>query len=133
VKGRKVFGGVVPYNQVWRIGEDAAATLHTDAAIIFRGFGVPKGDYTLYVLVGTDKWELIVSRQSGQQALVYDPKFDLGRVVMSLTKSAAPIETCNLTLAETTVMAGKLEIAWENTVASVPFLLDSVPDDSEWQ
>jgi hypothetical protein len=132
VKGRKIFGGVVPYNQVWRIGENAAAAFHTDADIVFKGVNVSKGDYTLYVLVAADKWQLIINKQSGPKALAYDPKMDLGRVVMSLAKPAAPVETCKLTLTKTAAMAGKLELAWENTVASVPFYLDKAPGDSEW-
>jgi hypothetical protein len=132
VKGRKIFGGVVPYNQVWRVGESTAAVFHTDADIVFKGVNVPKGDYTLYVLVAADKWQLIINKQSGPKALTYDPKMDLGRVVMSLAKPAAPVETCKLTLTKTAAMAGKLELAWENTAASVPFYLDKAPGDSEW-
>jgi hypothetical protein len=132
VKGRKIFGGVVPYNQVWRVGEGTAAAFHTDADIVFKGANVPKGDYTLYVLVAADKWQLIINKQSGPKALAYDPKMDLGRVAMSLAKPAAPVEICKLTLTKTAAMAGKLELAWENTVASVPFYLDKAPGDSEW-
>ncbi len=132
VKGRKIFGGVVPYNQVWRIGEDAAAAFHTDADIVFKGVNVPKGDYTLYVLVAADKWQLIINKQTGQKALTYDQKMDLGRVAMSLAKPAAPVEICKLTLTKTAALAAKLELTWDNTIASVPLYLDRVAGDKEW-
>src|ERR1035441_5963317 len=81
MNGRKIFGAAVPYGQVWRIGDKAAPALHTDADLAFYGLTVPKGDYTLYVLPAADKWQLIVSRQTG--AAAYDPKMDVGRAQRS--------------------------------------------------
>lgn len=132
MKGRRIFGGVVPYNRAWRIGENAAAAFHTDADITFRTLNVLSGDYTLWVMTAPDGWKLIVSAQTGPTVLVYDPKMDVGRVALTLAKSTAPIERCRLTLTKTAPQAGKLELAWENTVASVPFFLDLVPDSPAW-
>jgi hypothetical protein len=130
MNGRKIFGAAVPYGQVWRIGDKAAATLHTDGDLAFYGMTVPKGDYTLYVLPTADKWQLIVSKQKG--AGVYDPKLDVGRVALMLTKAPAPVETCKVTLTKTAALSAKLELAWENTVASIPFRLDMFASDREW-
>jgi hypothetical protein len=130
-KGRKIFGGVVPYGQVWSIGE-RPVTLHAEADMQFNGFSLFKGDYTVYVLVDADSWQLILNKQTGPKAAVYDPKLDMGRVKMTLAKASAPIETCKITLTKTADLAGKLEVAWENTVASVPFYLDRVAVDKEW-
>jgi hypothetical protein len=132
MKGRKIFGGVVPYGQVWRIGEKGPVTLHAEADMQFNGFSLFKGDYTVYVLVDADSWHLILNKQTGPKAVVYDPKLDMGRVKMTLAKASAPIETCKITLTKTADLAGKLEVAWENTVASVPFYLDRVAVDKEW-
>jgi hypothetical protein len=132
MKGRKIFGGAVPYGQVWRIDENVPVTLHAEADMQFNGFSLFKGDYTVYVLVDADSWQLILNRQTGAKAAVYDPKLDMGRVKMTLAKSSAPIETCKITLTKTADLAGKLELAWENTVASVPFYLDRVAVDKEW-
>jgi hypothetical protein len=132
MKGRKIFGAAVPYNQVWKIGDAAAPTLHTDADIVFKGVTVPKGDYSLYVLAAADKWQLIINKQTGAKAANHDPKFDLGRVQMTLAKPPAPVENSRITLTKAAAMAAKIEIAWENTVATVQFHLDRVAGDSEW-
>ncbi|MBZ2184178.1 MAG: DUF2911 domain-containing protein [Bryobacter sp.] len=50
MKGRKIFGGLVPYGQVWRAGANAATSLHTEAELTIGKLSVPKGDYTLFVL-----------------------------------------------------------------------------------
>ncbi len=132
MNGRKIFGGVVPYGQVWRIGETVPAELHTDTTLVFKGLTVPKGDYTLYILVNADNWQLIINKQTGQKAVNYDPKMDVGRVAMTLTKAPAPVETCKLTLSKTTALGAKLQLTWENSIASVPLYLDRVAGAKEW-
>jgi hypothetical protein len=128
--GRKIFGATVPYGQVWRIGDKAAPVLRTEGDLAFYGVTVPKGDYTLWALPAADKWQLIISRQTGTGA--YNPKMDVGRVPMTLGKTAAPVESCKITLTKTAALSAKLEIAWENTVGSVPIRLDLVGADREW-
>jgi hypothetical protein len=129
--GRKIFGGVVPFNQVWRAGAGAAA-FHTDADLEVQGLSVPKGDYTLFVLVDSLEWQLIISKQTGAQASSYNPQMDLGRVPMDMKKAGAPIENLRMTLTSFGSVAGKLELAWENTIASVPFNVDVVKANREW-
>jgi len=130
-KGRKIFGAVVPFKQVWRIGETGAATFHTDADLVFKGFMVPKGDYTLYVLpADAANWQLIVSKQTGGKP--YDPKLDVGHAAMKVTAAPAPLETCRLAVVKTAAMAARIEVAWENVVAFAPFHLDREGSDSEW-
>jgi hypothetical protein len=132
VKGRKIFGGVVAHNQVWKIGEATAPALHTDGDIVFRGANVPKGNYSLYVLAAADKWTLIINKAVGPKAASYDAKLDVGRVPMTLGKAPAFVENTRITLTKVAAMAAKLEIAWENSVATAQFHLDRVAGDSEW-
>ena len=132
-KGRKIFGGVVPFNRVWGISDGSPAGFHTDAALVFKGFVVPKGDYTLYVLhVDATNWQLIVNKQTGPKALTYDAKLDVGRTAMTVTKAPAPVETCRLAVVKTAATAAKIEIAWENIVASARFNPDRAGSNSEW-
>jgi hypothetical protein len=86
------------------------------------GLAVPKGDYTLFVnLANPASWELIVNKQTGQSGLEYDAKQDLGRVKMTMTKPPAMVEQLKYTLSSTGGNRGKLQLAWENVVASVNF------------
>ncbi len=129
VKGRegKLFGkdgriGSDPNYPVWRAGANSATALHTDADLDLGGLAVPKGDYTLYVnLADPDHWELVVNKQTGQWGLTYDASKDLGRVKMTMSKPPAMVEQLKYTLSDTGGHKGKLQLAWEDHVASVPF------------
>jgi len=126
VHGRKIFGpgGLVssdPTYPVWRAGANSATSFHTDADIEIGGLKVPKGDYTLYVLVGDpDHWKLIVNKQTGQWGLTYNQAQDIGRADMTMSKPASKVETYKMTLSSTGPNAGKLQLEWDNYVASVP-------------
>jgi len=126
VKGRQMFGegGIISKDRtypVWRMGANAATALHTEADLDFKGLAVPKGDYTLFALVNATPWQFIVSKATGEWGLAYNKDQDLGRVVMDMTKPAAPIETCKLTLSATGANSGKLVVEFENYVATIPF------------
>jgi hypothetical protein len=75
----------------------------------------------LFALVNTDPWQLIVSKETGEWGLAYKPANDLGRVKMTMSKPPAPIETYKMTLTSTGPKSGKLQLEWENVIASVPF------------
>ncbi len=113
MRGRKIFGELVPYGKVWRAGANEATALHTDADIVLGNLTVPAGDYTLFVIPEADAWTLIVNKQTGQWGLSYKEDMDLGRVKMKLGK-VAPVESYRMTLS-----ADKLVLAWEETEASV--------------
>ena len=57
MRGRKIFGGLVPYDEVWRTGANAATSLKTDVALTIGGANVPAGSYTLYTLPGANELE----------------------------------------------------------------------------
>jgi hypothetical protein len=129
VNGRvgKLFGkdgriGQDPTYPVWRAGANDATVLHTEADLDLGGLAVPKGDYSLYVnLANPAAWELIVNKQTGQEGTDYDPKQDLGRVKMTMSKPKALVEQLKYTLSSSGGNKGKLELAWENVEASVNF------------
>ena len=124
--GRQIFGGLVPYDKVWRAGANQATLLHTDLDLTIGSLVVPKGDYSIYILPEENRWTLIINTQTGQWgikmggATTEDPAKDLGRVVMKLSKPAAPVDTFAITLTKDGNQ-GSLAMAWENTVATVAF------------
>lgn len=141
VKGRHIFNGagaLQPDGTVWRLGADDATVLHTDADLDIGGLAVPKGEYTLYVDLDKGNWKLVVNKQltdrrgRPQWGINMDgstsnsPATELGRVAMTMGKPASPVETLRIALMRTeppteSATHGKLEIAWENVTASVPF------------
>jgi len=121
LRGRKFIGGLHQYGQVWRAGANNATAFHTDADLDLGGLNVPKGDYTLYVLLDPAQWQLIVNKQTGQWGTEYDHGQDLGRVKMTMTRPASPIETFKITLSDKGGNKGELRMEWENSIAVVPF------------
>src|SRR5437773_12324983 len=61
MKGRKIFGGLVPYGQVWRAGANEATTFVSDTNLSVGGKDVPAGSYTIFAIPDPDKWTLIIS------------------------------------------------------------------------
>ena len=121
MRGRKIFGGLEPYGKVWRAGANAATSLHTDAPLDIGGLTIPKGDYTLFVYLDPKQWQLIVSKATGEWGLDYEKSQDFGRVPMQMSKPSKPIETYKMTLSNLGGNKGKLQLAWENTIADVTF------------
>jgi len=81
-RGRKVEGGLVPLDTVWRFGANMATTLHTDVDITLGDLKLPRGDYTLFILYARTGYTLIVNRGTGQWGTDRDPAKDIGRVAL---------------------------------------------------
>jgi hypothetical protein len=118
-KGRKVFGGLVPYGQIWRAGANEATTFVSSGDISVGGKPVPAGKYTIFTVPGEDKWALVISKKTGEWGTAYPgPDNDLARVDMKVSKTSAPVE--NFTIAFDQSGNGcTLRMEWENTRASV--------------
>src|ERR1700761_6236439 len=115
MRGRKIFGGLEKYGRVWRAGANEATALHTDADLDIGGLKVPKGDYTLFVYLDPNQWQLVISKATGEWGLDYDPSHDLGRVKMQMSKPGKPVEKYKMTLASAGGNKGTLRLEWENT------------------
>ena len=120
LRGRHVGGPeIVPYGKVWRTGANPATTLITSAPLVFGTLLVPAGTHTIYSLPTADSWQLIINKATGQWGLTYDAAQDLGRVKMTMSKPPAPIEVYKMTLSATGAKSAKLQMEWEQHIASV--------------
>lgn len=118
MRGRKIMGGLVPYDKVWRTGANEATKFHTGGDLTVNGTKVPAGDYTLYTLPGEKGWKLIINKQTGQWGTEYHQEQDLARIDMNVAKMPAPVEQMELKL-EPKGEDVVLHMIWENTDASV--------------
>lgn len=66
VKGRKIWGGLVPYDKVWRSGANEATLFETDKDLMVEGKKLPAGKYSLYTIPGEKEWQVIFNSQTGQ-------------------------------------------------------------------
>lgn len=122
-RDRKIFGGLVPFDQVWRTGANAATTLTTETDLMIGTVHVPAGTYTLYTIPGPKAWTLIINKQTGQSGTKYDQAQDLGRTKMTVTWPKNTTETFVVGLKATNARKGTLTFTWENTQASVPIMV----------
>lgn len=119
VKGRKIYGGLVPFGEVWRTGANEATTFVNSADVVVGGKTVPAGNYTIFTVPTADKWTLIINKKTGEWGIPYKYESDeLARVDMKVSKLPSPVE--NFTIAYDKSGSGcTLRMDWETTRASV--------------
>ncbi len=94
VKGRQIWGALVPYGKTWRAGANAATIFETDKDITVEGKTLPAGKYSLYAIPGEAEWTFIFNSQTGQWGVTRqnettaDPAKDVLRVTVKPTKAA---------------------------------------------
>jgi hypothetical protein len=118
-KGRKIYGGLVPYGQVWRTGANEATTFVTDTDLTVAGKDVPAGSYTIFTVPNESKWSLIINKKTGEWGIPYKYESDeLGRVDMEVSKTSAPVE--NFTISFHEMGNGcHMYLDWESTRATI--------------
>jgi hypothetical protein len=119
MKGRKIFGDLVPFGQVWRTGANEATTFVPSANVTVGGKAVPAGSYTIFTVPTADKWTLIVNKKTGEWGIPYKYESDeLARVDMKVSKLPSPVENFTISY-EKSGMGCTMQIDWETTRASV--------------
>ena len=99
-RDRIVWGGVVPWNTVWRTGANLATHFTTDADLVIEGVTVPAGSYTLFTWPTQQETQLIISKQTGQWGTVYREENDLARIVMRVEQLDQPVEKFTITIGD---------------------------------
>lgn len=119
MKGRKIYGDLVPYGKVWRTGANEATTFVTSSNVVVGGKAVPAGNYTIFTVPGADKWTLIINKKTGEWGIPYKYESDeLARVDMKVSKLPSPVENFTISL-EKSGNGCTMNIDWETTRASV--------------
>ena len=119
MKGRKIYGDLVPFGKVWRTGANEATTFVTSNDVVVGGKAVPAGSYTLFTVPNADKWTLIINKKTGEWGIPYKYESDeLARVDMKGSKLPAPVENFTISY-EKSGSACTMHIDWESTRASV--------------
>jgi hypothetical protein len=113
-RGRTIFGGVVPYNTVWRTGANAATTLVVDKDILLGGTRLPAGEYTLFSLATPDSWKLIVSKKTKEWGTDYDSTADFARLSMMVSEGK-PLEQFTIGVDPKNGMS----LAWDTRVGQI--------------
>ena len=119
VRGRAIFGGLVPYGKVWRTGANESTTFVTTTDLVVGGTTVPAGNYTIFSIPEKDKWTLIISKKTGEWGTDYPgPANDLARIEMKTSPLSSPVEDFLIAF-EKSGDGVVLHFDWEKTRASV--------------
>jgi hypothetical protein len=121
-EARKIWGGLVPWDQAWRTGADEATVLITQQPLMFGDTTVPAGAYTLYTIPsesGTSK--LAISKNLGAWGVPVNEKNDLARVDMKKEPAETQKDQFTMAVAKNPSGGGLIKLMWEDTQFTVPF------------
>ena len=115
VRGRKIWGGLVPYNEPWRAGANKATVFETDKPLTVEGKALPAGKYTLFATPGEKEWTIILNSETGQWGIKHsgEANFDPAKNVLSVTVKPVKSATMNEKLAYVITGSG-FSLNWEN-------------------
>ena len=121
VKGRKIFGDLVPYGKVWRTGANQATTLTFGDTVTIGGATIPPGKYGLLTLPGADQWTFIITRQTDVTSpAAYRQDQDIVRVQASPHTLPFSVETMTLEFSNLTGSSCNLDLLWDNVAVGFP-------------
>jgi len=125
IKGRKVFGDLVPYGKVWRTGANSATTIDFGDDVTIGGTKVPAGKYGLLTIPDKDNWKVIITKQlEVTNPADYKQESDLVRVDVKPMTMKDKMETFTMQFANVKPSTCELQIMWENTAVAVPISSD---------
>lgn len=125
MRGRTIFGGLVPYGRVWCPGADEATTLTTSKPLRIGNLTLDAPQYTLWILPTANEWQLVVSKETGQFHTQYRSANDLGRPPLEKRALDTPVEQLTFALKKTPSGGGAIVLTWEKTEVSAPFTVES--------
>lgn len=124
MKGRQIFGDLVPYGKVWRTGANAATRIKFNDDVNFGGKLLKAGEYALYTIPGQNEWEVIINKGSENWGTNYKSEDDVARVKVKSEKMQRNMESFTMQFENVQSNTMDLAIMWDNTVVRVPVSTD---------
>jgi hypothetical protein len=124
-RDREIFGGLVPYDTLWRTGANEPTTIHLPFAAEISGIRVEPGSYTLYTVPGRSQWTVIVNRSISQWGIetAYTDAVraeEVGRAQVPAGTVPEHVETFTISTEPTDPNAANLVLTWERTEVKIP-------------
>ena len=115
VKGRKIWGDLVPYGKVWRSGANEATILETDKDLVVEGKKLPAGKYSLYTVPNEKEWMIILNSKTGQWGIEQSGETTRNAENDVLTATVKPQKSATMSEKLTYIIKnGGIVLAWEN-------------------
>lgn len=148
LRGRKAFGGIVPFKEVWRtgantatkvtFGEDVSLTgipmtpgdnnpeMRADARYQSRNFNIPKGTYALYTVPGANAWKVIINKGIGNWGVSgFEAKDDVAEFMVPATNITETVQSFTISVDNITGTQCDIVLSWENTKVAIPVVADN--------
>jgi hypothetical protein len=123
MRGRKIYGELVPFGKVWRTGANSATILTFSDSVTIGGTALAPGKYGLLSIPEKDQWTLILSKQLDVTSpAAYKQESDAARIVVKPTTLKDPVETFTMQFANVKSTTADLQIMWDNTAVSLPIV-----------
>jgi hypothetical protein len=125
-KGREIFGGLVPYDKVWRTGANEATTFETSKDLLIEGKTLKKGKYSLWTIPGEETWKVIFNSEFGQWGIGSDgeanrnPNNDVLTVDVRAVQQERVFEQFTISF-EKVGEDAEMVLMWDKTLVAVPF------------
>lgn len=127
VKGRKIFGGLVPYGEIWRTGANSATKITFSTPVKIGGAELAAGTYELFTIPGEQEWTVIFHKNMSQWgSYAYDQKNDVARVTAKVSRLSSPVETFSIWFNDLRDSSATLNFTWETAHVAVPLTIDTV-------
>lgn len=125
MKGREIFGDLVPFGKVWRTGANSATTLTFGEEVVIGGTKIPAGKYGLLSIPDKKSWTIIISKQTNVTSpSAYEQKEDVVRLEAKTATLKDKVETFTIEFTNVKANTCDVEIKWDNTVVSFPVSVD---------
>jgi len=125
MKGRQIFGSLVPYGAVWRTGANAATKISFNTSVKLNGTEIAAGTYAFYTIPGENEWTIILNKGVGQSGTQYDQAADVARFKATPVKlSDTSIDTFTIEFNHVRDESAVITLVWEQTVVPVKVELD---------
>ena len=125
MKGRKIFGDLVPFGKVWRTGANGATTITFGDEVMIGGNKVPAGQYGLLAIPDKDNWTIVITKQLDvTNPGAYKAENDVTRATVKATTLKDQVESFTIQFANVKPNSCDLQIMWENTAVTLPITTD---------
>jgi hypothetical protein len=125
-KGRPIFGGLVPYGQIWRTGANAATRISFSTPVKLNNTPIPAGEYSLFTIPGETEWTVIINKDPKANPFTPNASNDVARIKVSSVKLGQHVETFTIIINAIRDDSARIDLLWENTAVPIQLDLDLV-------
>jgi tetratricopeptide (TPR) repeat protein len=126
MRGRKIFGDLIPFGQVWRTGANAATKISFGEDVMLAGQALKAGTYALYTTPGENSWKVIINKGISNWGISgFDEKDDVIQFDIPAKKTADAVKSFTIAIENLDGNKCDLVLSWENTKVTIPVLADN--------